>query len=225
MIEKLAKVILILLFCIIGFSLLQSHITVYAIDSTNEYNVDDLSNAIMVNNLELAKKIINGKTLDVNKKDLNDKYPLEMVLVMENCEMAELLLENGANPYVITSSGQSIYELVMNGSNKTLKEIFEESAENYVKYTVDQLSQAVLVNDIDTVNKIIESKTVNINQKDSKGKYPLERILVMGNCDMAKILLKAGADPHIETKNGKTIYELVMEFDSKVLKTIFLQHK
>lgn len=223
MVKKIAKVMLILMF-LIGFSLIQNQITVYASDSKNQYNIDDLSNAVLENDLKFAQEIINSKNLDINQKDSNGKYPLEMVLVMENCEMAELLLENGANPYLITSSGQSIYELVMNSYNKTLKEIVEEAAENYFKYTVDQLSQVVLVNDIVTVNNILESKTVNINQRDSNEKYPLEMVLVMGNCDMAKILLKAGADPHLKTKNGKTIYELAMNFDSKSLKAIFKRY-
>ena len=120
----IARVMLILMF-LIGFSLIQNQITVYASDSTNHYNVDDLSNAVLVNDLKFAQEIINGKNLDINQKDSNGKYPLEMVLVMGNCEMAELLLENGANPYVITSSGQSIYELAMIFDNKVLKAIFK----------------------------------------------------------------------------------------------------
>lgn len=45
-------------------------------------------------------------------------------------------------------------------------------------------------------------------------------VLVMENCDMARILLRAGADPQVATENGKTIYELVMNTDNKALKEI-----
>lgn len=219
----LVIVVLILGLSYLGFTFIHNQNTVYKSASDSKYSIDDLTNAVLINDLELVEKITNDKVIDINQKDSNGKFPLEMVLVMENCEMAELLLKNGGNPYVITTSGRSIYEIVMNNSNKMLKEIFKEKEEvqNYNKYNVDQLSQAVLENDIDTVNKIIESETVDINQKDSNGIYPLEMVLVMNNCDMAKILLRVGADPQVATENGKTIYELVMNTDNKALKEIF----
>lgn len=218
MIKKKSILMLIICFCYISLSFMGNiQISVYA----NEYDINDLSKSIIENNKKLVKKIINKNGIDINQKDSDGRYPLEKVLVMGNCEMAKLLLDNGANPFVITKGGQSIYKKVMNTTNKTLKKIFEEKAKKYNNYSVNQLSQAVLENDIKTVNIIIDSNTVNLNQRNSDGNYPLEMILVMGNCDMAKILLNAGANPYLKTKSGKTIYELVMNQDNKKLKEIF----
>ena len=114
---------LIICFCYISLSFMGNiQISVYA----NEYDINDLSKSIIENNKKLVKKIINKNGIDINQKDSDGRYPLEKVLVMENCEMAKLLLDNGANPFVITKGGQSIYKKVMNTPNKTLKKIFEE---------------------------------------------------------------------------------------------------
>lgn len=92
-------------------------------------------------------------------------------------------------------------------------------------YTIEQLTKAVQENDINLVNKIIKSKSVDINGKDSEDKYPIETVLEMENCDMAKTLLEAGADPYVITSDGRTVYDIVMKGDNKYLKEIFREYK
>ncbi|MFW5980038.1 MAG: hypothetical protein ACOCQ2_01585 [Halanaerobiales bacterium] len=124
--KRITKIVLILIF-LLSFTVIRNFNGANTNDITNKYNLDDLSSAVLVNDLKLVEEIINDSNLDINQKDSSEKYPLEVVLVMENCEMAELLLEHQANPYLITSNGQSIYDLVIDSNNKTLKNIFEES--------------------------------------------------------------------------------------------------
>ncbi|SHI74772.1 hypothetical protein SAMN02745176_01202 [Lutispora thermophila DSM 19022] len=100
----------------------------------------------------------------------------------------------------------------------------DEKRENHMEITVDKLTQAVLENDITSVKSIITSGIVDINSEDSEGEYPIETVLVMGNCDMAKILLEAGANPYVMTSSGKSVYDLVMEGDNTYLKKIFEQY-
>jgi hypothetical protein len=98
-------------------------------------------------------------------------------------------------------------------------------------HTIDQLCDGVLSNNIELVNKIIASSSVDINQKDSKGFYPIGMVLPMNNCEMAIILLDAGVNPHVvprisDTK-GKTVYDYVMSEESdcsKYFKNIFKEH-
>lgn len=113
-------------------------ITVYAISDEEDFHStqvvsqektltsDTFSKAVLENNIELVNKIIRNKTVDINKKDSNGQYPIEMVLVMNNCEMAKILLESGANPYVATANGEVVYDIVMKKENKTLKNIFKK---------------------------------------------------------------------------------------------------
>mgnify|MGYP000922275789 FL=1 len=100
-----------------------------------------------------------------------------------------------------------------------------QNEEGKIKFTVDQLSKAVLENDTELVNSIISDKSVDINRKDSENKYPLEMVLVMSNCDMAKVLLNAGADPYVITSDGESVYDIVMKGDNSYLKEIFEEYK
>lgn len=90
------------------------------------FTIDQLSNAVFENDTDMVNKIVKNSTIDINGKDSNGKYPLEMVMDFENCEMAEELLKAGANPDVIASDGSSIYDTVMKGSNKYMKGIFKK---------------------------------------------------------------------------------------------------
>lgn len=95
----------------------------------------------------------------------------------------------------------------------------------YKNYTINQLTNATISNDIELVNNIIKSGSVDINSKDSNGRYPLETtIAIYHNCEMSKILLDAGADPYVSI-NNKTIYETVMDSKNVTLKNIFKEHK
>lgn len=115
-------------------------------------------------------------------------------------------------------------------NDKALEE-FEKGNREYAKtssdnidFTIDQLTAAVLENDFSLVNQIIDSDLVDINGKDSQGQYPIEVVLVMGNCDMAKVLLTAGADPYVTTSSGISVYDMVMEGDNEYLKEVFREY-
>ncbi len=87
---------------------------------------DALVDAIISNELEKVLELINEKKVDLNQTNSEGIYPLEATLVLENLEMAELLLENGADPDVKTQQGKTIKERVMSGNSKMLKELFLE---------------------------------------------------------------------------------------------------
>ncbi len=85
---------------------------------------DELTNAVLENDQGKVKSILENNRKLVNTKNSEGKYPLEITLVLENCEMAELLFNYGADATAETSSGETIYQLAMKNENKTLKQIF-----------------------------------------------------------------------------------------------------
>ncbi len=85
---------------------------------------DDLTNAVLANDQSKVKSILDNNRKLVNTKNSEGKYPLEITLVLGNCEMAELLFNYGADATAKTSSGETIYQLAMKSENKTLKQIF-----------------------------------------------------------------------------------------------------
>ncbi len=73
---------------------------------------------------------------------------------------------------------------------------------------INKLNDAILHNDLSSVKKILKSG-VDPNTKGSDGRYPLEWILTMNNCQAFKILLKNGANPNLKCNDGKTISEKI----------------
>lgn len=91
------------------------------------FTIDNLKDAILSNDIELVKKIIKSKSVDLNSKDSKGRYPLKYVFIFNNCQIAQLLLEAGADPFVfIEGKDISIYDFVMKGNNKYLKQIFKK---------------------------------------------------------------------------------------------------
>ncbi len=87
---------------------------------------DQLIDAVMSNETEKVLELINKYKVDVNQAGSEGMYPLEATLILENLEMAELLLEKGADPDVVTQDGKTIKEQVMSDSSKMLKELFSK---------------------------------------------------------------------------------------------------
>lgn len=96
-----------------------------------------------------------------------------------------------------------------------------------VSYDVDAISNAVLTNDIKYITDFAQDTNSDkniLNTKNRDGLYPLEMTLVMTNCEMAELLLNAGADPLLITKDNKSILDKVLESDSDYYIKIFKSH-
>jgi ankyrin repeat protein len=121
----------------------------------------------------------------------------------------------------------SISLLILSSGCTTEKELDfnNQTDKNIVQDNIDKLSEGVLSNNIDLVEKILKDGFIDVNQKDSEGNYPIEVVLIMENCEMASILLEAGADPSIITSDGSSVYDKVMESDNLTLKSIFEDYK
>lgn len=81
------------------------------------------------------------------------------------------------------------------------------------------IGQATLSNRLDELSGLLALKP-DLNRSLPDGSLALESVLVMGNCEAARLLVAAGADPGIRTKSGKTILELARESGNKTLVSI-----
>lgn len=67
-----------------------------------------------------------------------------------------------------------------------------------------QLMEAIMAKKKDTVLQLIRSKTIDVNQRDHYGMTALYHACRMGETDIVKALLMAGADPAIASRYGWT---------------------
>ncbi len=92
----------------------------------SEYDIDLLYSSVMSNNQDLVLKIILSNKVDINSKNSEGEHILSAALVFNNCEIASLLLQAGANPYELNSDGISFYDQVMSDNSLKMKEIFSK---------------------------------------------------------------------------------------------------
>ena len=60
----------------------------------------------------------------------------------------------------------------------------------------------------------------NVNNCDSSHQCPLMRVIVNNCVECAKLLLDAGADPHLVTNTGNTAVMLAAQYSAPVLKLL-----
>lgn len=95
-------------------------------EGAESYSIDQLTGAVISNELALVEKILASGSVDVNSTDLNGKYPLELTLTFDNFEMAQLLLSNGADANIKMESGETVKEKVMVDGTKAMQKLFNE---------------------------------------------------------------------------------------------------
>lgn len=95
--------------------------------NTRIYTIDQFTDAVLSNNQVLVKEMIKSGYIDINTKNSDGDYPLEVSLLLENIEMADLLLQNGADANLKTNCGKSVKELVLKNGSRAMKDLFTAS--------------------------------------------------------------------------------------------------
>ncbi|MCM2676196.1 ankyrin repeat domain-containing protein [Alkalicoccobacillus plakortidis] len=80
---------------------------------------------------------------------------------------------------------------------------FGEYDDTFYEYETTELMDAVNAEDLDEVNRLIESG-VNLNDQDGYGETALHYAVFYGNTEIVGILLEAGADPNHENERETT---------------------
>jgi ankyrin repeat protein len=101
------------------------------------------------------------------------------------------------------------------GNSEAVKLLISFGA--YVEARLPDLDTPIIIatrsylfhNNIDVLQQLIE-KGVDINAKDNTGATALIYASIMGDFNIAKILLDAGADPKIKNKDKDTAYVYAM---------------
>ena len=147
------------------------------------------------NKLDEVKKLIR-EGADVNKKNEFGYTPLHMALAGENKEMAELLLNNGADPRIQDKNGSTAlhyaYERNMTDIAKKIIDMFPETLSIEDKYGNQPLWTAVM-----------------------NAKIPEEDI---------KYLLKKGADRNHKNKTGSSPLDLAKSYNIDEFTKLFIEN-
>jgi 26S proteasome non-ATPase regulatory subunit 10 len=162
---------------------------------------------------------------DGAKSILNDKddagwAPLHSAVSSGHCEVAAILLEQGADPNVTTKNGRTSLHY-LKGNSKMAQLLVEHysveaiNARDEVGSTA--LCRAATLGHLD-VTSILLKAGASINLANASGNSPLHLACYEGRKDVATLLLKSGASEDVTNKAGKKPVELASgDFRSSLL--------
>jgi len=133
---------------------------------------------------------------DIDMVDSTGRSPLEIAILSQESDIAELLLRNGAIPGTkalmdVLEVGIGTYAvelMVMNGVNVNIGDDNDTP-----------LTKAIFGQDPDTVMVLIKA-AANVNKPNNQGTRPLVEAITEDHHLICKILLENGADPNLYNK-------------------------
>jgi len=179
----------------------------------------ELSNAIIASDEDRVKFLID-KGADVNKQDSQGWTPLSNAARQRKAKIAELLLENGADPNIASDGTTPLIAAVMRDSVPTINVLLKNGAkmEEPGPEGYRPLSMAIADSRYDSAKALIEHGA-DINA--ASGEDSLTPLMVAAAqtgpaegarflpgstrpIDIAKMLVEKGADVNAQAKNGMT---------------------
>ncbi|MGB5866412.1 MAG: ankyrin repeat domain-containing protein [Arcobacteraceae bacterium] len=134
-------------------------------------------------------------TVDINHVDENNNTPLMTMLLKSSYKSALWLIDNGADTTLKNKDGKGPIDI------------------------------AIYKNQIEIVEELLKLKKLDIDQKDEYGRSLLQNIIVSGNHQMAKILIKCGANINTLDNKGKHILYDALSYGDPVFVRHLLTYK
>lgn len=85
---------------------------------------DVLNQAVLSNDLEKVKEILESGEVDINTADSLGIYPLENALVFDNLEMIDLLMQQDVDLTLETANGKTLQELGRGSDSQAIQQLF-----------------------------------------------------------------------------------------------------
>jgi len=170
----------------------------------NKLGLTPLIAAIIVNNIEIVKLLINFGS------DLNQSYfeftPLNLSIFQDNAEIANFLINSGCNINNIPEKGTSPLFLAISNKNTALSLVLiDKGADLNVQNSKGNtpLMEAIYLNNLDIIYKLVNCGA-DLNIRDNIGYTALMIATDLNNTDVVKHLVKNDVDINITDRLGNT---------------------
>jgi hypothetical protein len=181
--------------------------------------------AIVHHNRPLCTLLLSFKNIHINPSlsSLNTKHTkftfLEETLYHKDFTIAQLVADQ-----IIKQHGKETFCSLIRARTLNfamidyqMSKFLLEKIEYKLPGAMQPLHCAVFKNLYNTkiIEEICKHPNTNINAQDEKGTTPLLICFQQGMLSCAKLLLQAGADPHIKDRNGTCAYDYLKFHDIK----------
>ena len=164
-------------------------------------NDSSLHSAVRLGQLEEVRKILDEPDVDVNCLNSNHETPMHLACALDHSSIIELLITFGANVFIKDSNNEDCYDRmsyeVCNLVNKLLyiQSFWLKGPTLTEKNT--PLHDSVRLGQLETVQGILDQKTVGINDKNSARETSLHLACAVGHNGIIYMLLTNGASMYV----------------------------
>ena len=175
-------------------------------------NDSPLHSAVRLGQLEEVRRILDEPDMDVNCLNSNRETPIHLACALGHPSIIELLMSFGANVFIKDSNNKDCYgrmtsDKVCNLVNKLL--CSPSFWLNGPKLTENDtpLHDTVRLGQLETVQDILDQKSVGVNDKNSAHEIPLHLACAIGHNGIVHILMTNGANMYArDTYNNAPIH-------------------
>lgn len=153
----------------------------------------------------------------VNQPGRGQYTPLHVAILRQHRVAVDLLLENGADPNLLTSADENALHLaVKRGTSEMVEALMNAGAKASQRDRVGwtPLHHAAAKSKIDIAKALIRMGA-DVNFRSAAGGTALHEAAASGSGEMIELLLKAGVDAGLKSENGKTALDVALEFENQ----------
>ena len=165
-----------------------------------------LFDAIAENDYNLAIKLINDKTVDINETNKNGETPLFIALKKELNEIYMLLINKGANVNTPNNNGKSpLFIALENELNEVCKLLISKGADvNQENKNGKTPLFIALENELDDLAILLLENGADVNKVDNKENTPIMYAIQRSDDKMCELLINKGAVVNRVDMHGET---------------------
>ncbi|MCJ1226263.1 Ankyrin repeat domain-containing protein 44 [Toensbergia leucococca] len=164
--------------------------------------------------LDIVQQLLGRPDININQKSRRGETAFYRAITWSQIPIAQLLLDNQADPNIADEAGRTPLSVVAAKSNDRSME-FLLALPNLVIDQFDQSSQTALVHAIltgETNNmRLLLTKGADLEKVNQEGNTALGLAAAKGHKVMVKVLLKHGAKINVQDKKGNTPLALAVE--------------
>ena len=182
-----------------------------------------LHQAIMSGSKELVLQILKES---LNTVDSQGRSHLQLAVSLGDLDIAQLLVEWGANPNAIDSEGSPIlHQAIEHGREETVTTLLNHGA-NVNACNFDGTTSLHLAMDKygDFMAQVLLDNGANPNTVDPNGRSTLSKAVNLGNADLVVSLLEHGADVNYYDREGTTPLMYAVEQNSEETVKVLLDY-
>ena len=166
--------------------------------------------------LLIVMQLVDKGGADVNHTSKSGRAALHHLIDSDNIEVIEYLLSKGADPNTISDMGTPLLSAIMFSRDGAVDALLAASADPNIGAGMapPAICCAAAMGNGEQVSKLLGAGG-SVSAVDSDGWTPLHCALDGGHRDVADQLVKAGADPGVKDKQGRTAADMVAGLSSQ----------